>query len=71
VLCLIDQSTIELHAGNPDESCALAASVADLLGRAPYATGTTRLRAFRADADRVLGSRALRVLDQHLAHLAA
>ena len=36
-----------------------------------YVTGTAGLRAFRAAAARPIGPRALRVLDEHLAHLAA
>ena len=71
VLCLIDHATLELHTGNPTEACALATQVADLLSRTPYATGTTRLRAFRATADHALDSRALRALDEHLARIAA
>ncbi|HSV67962.1 MAG TPA: hypothetical protein VLJ59_18965 [Mycobacteriales bacterium] len=71
VQCLIGQATAELHAGDPGVACRLAAQAADLLGRTPYATGTASLRAFRATAERPLGTRALRALDQQLAHLAA
>jgi hypothetical protein len=57
----------ELHAGNLTDACRHAITAADLLCRTPYATGTTRLRAFRAAAERPVGPRALRVLDEHLA----
>jgi transcriptional regulator with XRE-family HTH domain len=71
VLALTDLAMTELHAGNVPDACCHATTAADLLHRAPYATGATRLRAFRAAAARPLGPRALRVLDEHLAHLAA
>jgi transcriptional regulator with XRE-family HTH domain len=71
ILTLVDLATAELHGGNVPKACRHATTAADLLQRAPYATGTTRLRAFRAAAARPIGPRALRVLDEHLAHLAA
>jgi transcriptional regulator with XRE-family HTH domain len=71
VLVLVDLATAELHAGNIPDACRHATTAADLLRRTPYATGTTRLHAFRAAAARPIGSRALRILDEQLAHLAA
>jgi hypothetical protein len=71
ILALVDLAMAELHAGNVPEACRHATTAADLLQRSPYATGTARLRAFRAAAARPIGPRALRVLDEHLAHLAA
>jgi hypothetical protein len=71
VLVLVDLATAELQAGNIPEACRHATTTAELLQRAPYATGITRLHAFRAAAARPIGSRALRVLDEQLAHLAA
>ena len=71
ILALTDLATAELHAGNFPDACRHATAAADLLHRTPYATGTARLRAFRALAVRPIGPRALRVLDEHLAFLAA
>ncbi|MGH3672105.1 MAG: hypothetical protein ACRDSH_15975, partial [Pseudonocardiaceae bacterium] len=71
VLVLVDLATAELQAGNIPDACRHATTAADLLQRTPYTTGTTRLHAFRAAAARPIGSRALRVLDEQLAHLAA
>jgi transcriptional regulator with XRE-family HTH domain/tetratricopeptide (TPR) repeat protein len=71
ILVLIDLATAELHVGNLPDACRHAITAADLLQRTRYATGTARLRAFRAAAARPIGPRALRVLDEHLAHLAA
>lgn len=71
ILVLVDLATAELHAGNVPDACRHAATAADLLQRSPYATGTARLRAFRAAAARPIGPHALRILDEHLAHLAA
>ena len=61
----------ELRAGNLADACRHAITAADLLHRTPYATGATRLRAFRATAARPLDAQNLRALDDHLAHLAA
>ncbi|MGH3781890.1 MAG: hypothetical protein ACRDRO_15030, partial [Pseudonocardiaceae bacterium] len=71
ILVLIDLATSELHAGNIPDACRHATAAADLLQRNRYATGNARLRALRAAAARPIGPRALRVLDEHLAHLAA
>jgi hypothetical protein len=71
VLTLTDLAMVELHAGNVPDACRHATTAADLLRRAAYATGTTRLRAFRALAARPIGPRALRDLDEHLAEHAA
>lgn len=71
ILVLIDLATAELHAGNIPEACRHATAAAELLERTPYATGSARLRVFRSVAARPIGSRALRILDEHLAHLAA
>jgi transcriptional regulator with XRE-family HTH domain len=71
ILALIDLAMVELHAGHVPDACRYATTAADLLQRTPYATGTTHLRAFRAIAAHPIGPRALRVLDEHLAQLAA
>jgi len=71
ILTLINLTSAELHAGNLPDACHHAITAADLLHRTPYATGTTYLRAFRTAATRPIGPRALRILDEHLAHLAA
>jgi hypothetical protein len=64
---LTDLAMAELHAGDLSNACRHAITAADLLRRTPYATGTTRLRTFRATAVRPMGPRAL---DEHLTHLA-
>jgi transcriptional regulator with XRE-family HTH domain len=71
ILALIDLAMAELHAGNVPDACRYATTAADLLQRAPYTTGTAHLRASRTVAARPIGPRALRVLDEHLAQLAA
>jgi transcriptional regulator with XRE-family HTH domain len=71
ILVLVDLASAELQAGNIPDACRHATAAADLLQRTRYATGTARLRAFRAAAARPIGPRALRVLDEHLAQLAA
>lgn len=71
ILSLVDQATAELHTGNPHEALRDATQAAELLARADYATGTAYLRAFRTAAERPLGRRALRTLDDHLTHPAA
>ncbi|MGH3779431.1 MAG: helix-turn-helix domain-containing protein [Pseudonocardiaceae bacterium] len=71
ILALTDLAMTELHAGDLPTACRHAITAADLLHLTPYATGTTRLRAFRATAARPIGPRALRALDEHLTHLAA
>jgi hypothetical protein len=57
----------ELYAGNLSDACRHAITAAELLNRTAYATGATRLRAFRAAAARPISPRALRALDEHLA----
>ena len=57
----------ELHAGHFPDACRHATTAAELLHRTPYATGTTRLRTFRAAAEHPIGPRAPRALDEHLA----
>jgi transcriptional regulator with XRE-family HTH domain len=71
ILALTDLAMAELCAGNLPDACRYATTAANLLQRTPYATGTARLRTFRAAAARPIGPRALRMLDEHLAHLAA
>jgi ATP/maltotriose-dependent transcriptional regulator MalT len=71
ILTLVDLATTELRAGNLTEAGRHAITAADLLHTTTYATGAIRLRAFRAIAARPLDPQALRVLDDHLAHLAA
>jgi tetratricopeptide (TPR) repeat protein len=71
ILVLADLAMTELHAGNLPDACRHALTAADLLHHTTYATGTTRLRAFRAAAARPISPRALRALDEHLARLAA
>ena len=68
--CLIDLATAELHTGNHPEACLLATKAAELLSRAPYATGTARLQAFRTAA-RTLNRRVLRALDTNVTNSAA
>jgi transcriptional regulator with XRE-family HTH domain len=70
-LLLIDLATTELHTGNLPDACARATQAAGLLHQTPHATGTVRLRAFRAAAAQPMSSRALRVLDEQLRQLAA
>jgi transcriptional regulator with XRE-family HTH domain len=71
ILALTDFAITELHAGNLPDACRHAITAADLLNRTTYATGATRLRAFRAAAARPISPHALRALDEHLARLAA
>ena len=71
VLILIDLATVELHSGNLPAVCSHATQAADLLHQATYAVGAARLRAFRAAAQRLLNSRALRSLNEHLSRIAA
>jgi ATP/maltotriose-dependent transcriptional regulator MalT len=71
ILVLTDLATAEVHAGAVPDACRDATTAAELLHRAPYATGAARLRAFRVIAARSMGPRALRALDEHLAHIAA
>jgi tetratricopeptide (TPR) repeat protein len=71
VLILIDLATAELHSDNLPTACTHATQAANLLNQTPYAPGTARLRAFRATAQQLLNSQALRALDEHLSHIAA
>jgi transcriptional regulator with XRE-family HTH domain len=71
ILTLTDLATTELRAGNLPDACRHAITAADLLHHTTYATGATRLRAFRTTAARPLDAQNLRALDAHLAHLAA
>ena len=50
ILTLTDLAMAELRAGNLPDACRHAITAADLRHHTPYATGTTRLRAFRATA---------------------
>jgi transcriptional regulator with XRE-family HTH domain/tetratricopeptide (TPR) repeat protein len=70
-LLLIDLATAELHTGNLPDACARATEAAESLRQTPYAAAAARLRAFRAAAAQPLTSRALRVLDEQVRHLAA
>ena len=65
ILALADLAMAELRAGNLADACRHAITAADLLHRTPYATGATRLRAFRATAARPLDPQTLRALDAH------
>ncbi|MCA1836825.1 MAG: helix-turn-helix domain-containing protein [Actinobacteria bacterium] len=71
ILTLIDLATTEVRAGNLLDAGRHAITAADLLHTTTYATGTIRLRAFRAIAARPLDPQTLRTLDDHLSHLAA
>jgi transcriptional regulator with XRE-family HTH domain len=71
VLILVDLATAELHSGDFAAACSHATQAAQLLHRAAYTVGATRLRAFRAAAQRSLSSGALRSFDQHLYWIAA
>ncbi|MGQ0719313.1 MAG: helix-turn-helix domain-containing protein [Pseudonocardiales bacterium] len=70
-LLLIDLATAELHTGNLPDAYARATEAAGLLHPTPYATGSDRLRAFRATAAQPVSSHALRILDEQLRQLAA
>jgi hypothetical protein len=65
---LTDLATVHLHDGDLDEACRFAASAADELHRAGYATGTGRL--FRAAVARWGTTPAVRALDEQLALIA-
>jgi ATP/maltotriose-dependent transcriptional regulator MalT len=71
ILTLLDLATTEVRAGNLTDASRHAITAADLLHTPTYATGTRRLRVFRANAARPLDPQTLRALDDHLAHLAA
>jgi hypothetical protein len=67
---LCDLATVQLHDGEVDEACRVAIQAADHLHRAGYATGSGRLREFRAALQPWAASRAVRTLDDRLATLA-
>jgi transcriptional regulator with XRE-family HTH domain len=71
LLVITDLAMVELHADHHLDACRYATTAADLLHRFPYATSAARLRVFRAAAACPIGARALRALDDLLAHLAA
>jgi len=71
ILTLVALAIAEVRAGNLAAASRHAITAADLLHTTTYATGTIRLRAFRATAARPLDPQTLRTLDDHLAHLAA
>ena len=71
ILTLVDLATAEVRAGNLADAGRHALTAADLLHCTTYATGTNRLRTFRALAARPLDPHTLRALDDHLVHLAA
>lgn len=71
VLVQIDLATAELRSGDLPAACSRVTQIADLLRQAAYAIGAAHLRAFRAEAQRPLDSRALRILDEHLTRIAA
>jgi len=66
---LADLATVELHDGNLDHACKLAADAADQLHQAGYATGAGRLRDFRAALDPWKTTTPVRALDEQLATL--
>jgi hypothetical protein len=72
ILALTDLALTELRSDNPSAACRHATTAATLLGRLPFAAaGLRAVQAFRATAAAPLGTRALRLLDEHLSHLAA
>jgi transcriptional regulator with XRE-family HTH domain len=66
---LADLATVELHDGNLDHACTIAANAADQLHQAGYATGTGRLREFRVALDPWKTTILVRTLDEQLAVL--
>jgi transcriptional regulator with XRE-family HTH domain len=71
--CLLAElATAELHDGRTiAKACRHATQAADILRHTPHALGATHLRAFRTAAARPVSPKALRALDEHLAHIAA
>ena len=63
---LTDFATVELHDGNLDHACKLAATAADQLHQAGYATGTGRLREFRLALEPWNSAAPVSVLDEQL-----
>lgn len=66
---LADLATVELHDGNVDYACTIAAAAARQLHQAGYATGAGRLRDFRVALEPWKVSTPVRVLDEQLAAL--
>jgi transcriptional regulator with XRE-family HTH domain len=66
---LADLATVELHDGNLDHACTLAADAARQLHQAGYATGAGRLHEFRAAIDPWQTTTPVRALDEQLAAL--
>src|SRR5262249_40905695 len=66
---LADLATVELHEGNLDHACAIAANAARQLHQAGYATGAGRLRDLRAALEPWNTTTPVRVLDEQLAAL--
>ncbi|MFN2497179.1 MAG: helix-turn-helix domain-containing protein [Pseudonocardiaceae bacterium] len=66
---LADFATVELRDGNLDHACKLAATAADQLHQAGYATGTGRLREFRLALEPWKTAVPVRTLDEQLATL--
>ncbi|HZM08740.1 MAG TPA: hypothetical protein VFC15_00850 [Candidatus Limnocylindrales bacterium] len=67
---LADLATVHLNSGDVDQACCVAGMAADQLRRAGYATGSDRLREFRAAVDPWASSVAVRALDEQLALIA-
>ncbi|MCF7547414.1 helix-turn-helix transcriptional regulator [Pseudonocardia sp. WMMC193] len=67
---LCDLATAHLHNGDLDQACRTAADAADHLHRAGYATGSDRLREFRAAVQPWNASPAVRALDDQLTMIA-
>jgi tetratricopeptide (TPR) repeat protein len=66
---LADLATVELHDGNIDHACTIAADAARQLHQAGYATGAGRLREFRTALEPWKTSIPVRALDEQLAAL--
>ncbi len=66
---LTDLATVELHDGNLDHACTIAADAADKLHQAGYATAAGRLRKFRIALDPWKTTTPVRSLDEQLAAL--
>ncbi|MBV9766513.1 MAG: helix-turn-helix transcriptional regulator [Acidobacteriaceae bacterium] len=71
VLLLVDLAVADLHSGDLAAACSHATQAAELLQQAAYSAGADRLRAFREAAQRPLTGTALRILDHHIARIAA
>lgn len=66
---LTDLATVELHDGNLDHACTIAAHAADQLHQAGYATAAGRLREFRVALEPWKTTIPVRTLDDQLATL--